>query len=44
LANDREFDLPALIGAAGTTMIESGTLVEVEPAAGTIRVLAATAP
>jgi len=36
--------LPAVIGTAGATTIESGTPVEVDPTTGTIRVVDATKP
>jgi pyruvate,water dikinase len=40
----REFGVPALIGAAGATTIESGTSVVVDPTAGVIRVVGAAEP
>jgi pyruvate,water dikinase len=39
----REFGVPALIGAAGATEIESGSQVEVDPTTGVIRVVGAAA-
>ena len=35
----REFELPALVGALDATTVESGTIVEVDPVAGAIRII-----
>jgi pyruvate,water dikinase len=35
----REFDIPALVGALGATGIADGTMVEVDPVAGVVRVV-----
>jgi pyruvate,water dikinase len=40
----REFGLPALVGAGGATMIESGTMVEVDPTTGIVRIVDAAEP